>query len=175
MTAGIGIKGLGNGAVGLGRAQGHRISKHLRRSDRVVVVPSGAPEPFARPGFFLKKGGVGCFLRKMPRMLLIGFELGGGYLCVFARFCDTFGDVLASEERREPGFGMDKSKDKDWAGLCGLPPLPQEQRHGKDGAPGQGAERSGGLDEFSNISLHCVCPPVDYFYCAPFGVNCMQG
>ena len=90
-------------------------------------------------------------------MLLIGFELGGGYLCVFARFCDTFGDVLASEERREPGFGMDKSKDKDWAGLCGLPPLPQEQRHGKDGAPGS----SCGRDDFSDIFLHCVCPPED--------------
>ena len=32
-------------------------------------------------------------------MLLMGFVLGGGYLCVFARFCDTFGDVLAGVER----------------------------------------------------------------------------
>ena len=45
---------------------------------------------------------------------------------------------------RGRGFGRDKGKDKDRAGLCGLPPLPQEQGHGKDGAPG-------GLDDFSDI------------------------
>ena len=44
--------------------------------------------------------------------------------------------------------GGAKDKDKDRAGLCGLPPLPQEQGHGK------GAERSGGLDEFSDIFFH---------------------
>jgi len=54
---------------------------------------------------FAKKGGEGVFLRKIPRMLLMGFELGGGYLCVFARFCDTFCDVLARAERRRRGFG----------------------------------------------------------------------
>ena len=30
-----------------------------------------------------------------------------------------------------------KGKGKDGAGLCGFPPLPQEQRHGKDRAPGR--------------------------------------
>ena len=65
-------------------------------------------------------------------MLLIGFELGGGYLGVFARFCDTFCDVLARAERR----GQGNRKDKGEAGFCGIPPLPQEQGHGKDGAPG---------------------------------------
>ena len=81
---------------------------------------------------FLVKGGEGVFLRKIPRMLLIGFELGGGYLGVFARFCDTFCDVLARAERR----GQGNRKDKGEAGFCGIPPLPQEPRHGKDGAPG---------------------------------------
>ena len=41
------------------------------------------------------------------------------------------------------------------------------QGHGKDGAPG-------GCDDFSDIFLHGVCPPGDYFYCALLGVNCMQ-
>jgi hypothetical protein len=47
----------------------------------------------------VKKGGVGSFLREIPRILLMGLELRGGYLVGFARFCDTFRDVLASAER----------------------------------------------------------------------------
>ena len=41
-----------------------------------------------------KKGGVGYFLTKIPRMSLMVFGLRGGYLVCFARFCDTFCDVL---------------------------------------------------------------------------------
>ena len=47
-----------------------------------------------------EKGGRGCFLLELPPMLLMGLMLGGGYLCVFARFCDTFRVVLARAERR---------------------------------------------------------------------------
>ena len=42
-------------------------------------------------------------------------------------------------------------------------------RSGVDEAPG-----FGGRDDFSDIFLHSMCPPEDYFYCALFGVNCMQ-
>ena len=58
-------------------------------------------------------------------------------------FLRAFATVLVTFWRGR-GFGRDKGKDKDRAGLCGLPPLPQEQGHGKDGAPG-------GLDDFSDI------------------------
>ena len=74
--------------------------------------------------------------------------MGGGCLCVFARFCDTFCDVLA---RAAEG---PKANTRTGAGLCGLPPLPQEQGRGKDGV-------FGGLNEFSDIFLHGVCSPAD--------------
>jgi len=38
-------------------------------------------------------------LTKILRMLLIWLMLAGGYLCVFARFCDTFCDVFARAAR----------------------------------------------------------------------------
>ena len=67
---------------------------------------------------FAKKGGEGVFLRKIPRMLLMGFELGGGYLCVFARFCDTFRNVLARAEPRGRAWiaGMEAWRQR--AGWC---------------------------------------------------------
>ena len=58
-------------------------------------------------------------------------------------FLRAFATLIALFWRGQSGAG----KGKDGAGFCGLPPLPQEQGHGKDGAPG-------GCDDFSEIFLH---------------------
>ena len=70
--------------------------------------------------------------------------LVGGYLARFVRFCTLFWGVSARAGRSGRG------KDKDGADLCGLPPLPQEQGHGKDGAPSFFC----GRDDFSDILTH---------------------
>ena len=91
-----------------------------------------------------KKGGVGYFLPKVPRMLLIWLMLMGCTLVCFARFCDTFRDVLARVERCGRGFG--KGKDKDGPALVVFHPCLANskygQGHGKGRAPGRGVQRT---------------------------------
>ena len=53
---------------------------------------------------FRRKGGEGVFLRKIPRMLLMGLELRCGYLVCFARFCDTFATYWPRLRRRFLGY-----------------------------------------------------------------------
>jgi len=72
---------------------------------------------------FTEKGGGGVFFAKNASYVVDEVWVASCTLGGFARFCDTFGDILA------------RGNGKDWAGLCGLPPLPQEQGHGEDGAP----------------------------------------
>jgi hypothetical protein len=74
-------------------------------------------------------------------MLLMGLVLEGGYLVCFVHFCTTFLGRFGAGGR---------GKDKDGADLCGLPPLPQEHGHGKDGAPSFFC----GRDDFSDILTH---------------------
>ena len=119
-----------------------------------------------------KKGGVGYFLPKVPRMLLIWLMLMGCPLVCFARFCDTFRDVLARVERCGRGFG--KGKDKDGPALVVFHPCLANSKYGQGHGKGRAPVFSSGLDEFSDVFLHGVCPPGDYFYCALSGVNGMQ-
>ena len=120
----------------------------------------GAPD-----GSFSSKRGGGVLLGANPSYVVDGVGVERwlpGVICALLRhFWRRFGEGAE-------GFGRAKGKDR--AGFCGIPPLPQEQGHGKDGAPGF----SSGLVEFSDIFLHGVCSPEDYFYCALLGVNCMQ-
>ena len=95
--------------------QGNRISRHLRGSDQVFVVPSGAPELSAQPGFIQKRGG-GVFFAKMPPMLLMGLGLLAvpwGDLHAFAPLLATFwrgagrrGQNAAEEPRAKTRTGL---------------------------------------------------------------------
>ena len=87
-------------------------------------------------------------MREIPPMLLILLLLWGGCLTPFARFCDTFRDVLAMGQGDAGRY------------------LSALERAGATGF--------GGVQNFSDAFLHGVCPPEDYFYCALLGVNCMQ-
>ena len=125
------------------------------------------------PRFLAKKGGVGCFLTKIPRMLLIWLMLEGGYLVCFARFCDTFCDVFARAARSGRVLRKGRPAKTGLAFVVSHPCLANSkygQGYGKGRAPGFSCE----CDGFSDIFLHGVCPPEDYFYCALLGVNCMQ-
>ena len=54
-----------------------------------------------------------------------------------------------------------------WRDLCAFATLFVTFWRGRSGW-------AGGLDDFSGIFLHGVCPLGDYFYCALLGVNCLQ-
>jgi len=70
-------------------------------------------------------------------MSLMGLVLWGGYLVCFARFCDTFRDVLTRAER------------------CGRPEF-------ADAEGFRSLQRFfGEVDDFSDIFLHCDYPPED--------------
>ena len=104
-------------------------------------------------------------------MLLMGLVLRGGYLCVFARFCDTFRDVFARGRRAAEG-------PKARTGLAFVVSHPCLKNKGtaRMGHPADlEAGAFGGRDDFSDIFPHRIFPPEDYFYCALLGVNCMQG
>jgi len=73
---------------------------------------------------FQKRGGWGVFC-KNASYVVDGIGVAGCTLGGFARFCTTFGDVLARGRAAwAERCGRAKGKDKDRAGLCGLPPLP---------------------------------------------------
>ena len=90
-------------------------------------------------------------------MLLMGLVLRGGYLCVFARFCDTFRDVFARGRRAAEG-------PKARTGLAFVVSHPCLKNKGtaRMGHPADlEAGAFGGFDDSSDIFLHCVCPPED--------------
>ena len=103
----------------------------------------------------------------------MGLVLGGGYLVSFARFCDTFCDVFARAARSVRVLRKGRPAKTGLAFVVSHPCLANSkygQGYGKGRAPGFSCE----CDGFSDIFLHGVCPPEDYFYCALLGVNCMQ-
>ena len=89
-----------------------------------------------------KEGGVGCFLRKLPPMLLMGLMLRvvtWGVLRAFATLLRRFGEGPKAKTR---------------TGLAFVVSHPCLKNRGT-------AMAFGGLDDFSDIFLHGVCPPED--------------